>query len=203
MKQFPKELTGKFQVPNHPQTPTEIQNFLNKLPQNFSPYTCHSPSEALKNRKANCFEGALLAAALLWRLGERPLLLDLETTRADVCHVVALFKRNGLWGAVSKTNHAVLRFRDPIFQTPRELALSYFNEYFLDNGQKTLRRYSAPFDLTKLEPSWLTSQKPLWKLETALGKSPHFPIVPVAALKKLRLADPIEIKAGKIKGVGS
>lgn len=199
MKRFPRELIGEFQVSNRPQTPTDIQNFLNKLPQNFSPYTCRSPFEALRHRKANCFEGALLAAALLWRLGERPLLLDLETTEADVCHVIALFKQNGLWGALSKTNHAVLRYRDPIFKTPRELALSYFNEYFLDNGQKTLRRYSAPFDLTKLEPGWLTSKKPLWKLETALEKSPHFPIAPATAMKKLRLADPIEIKAGKLK----
>lgn len=199
MKQFPKELTGKFRLANHPRTPAEIQDFLNKLPQNFSPYTCRSPLEALRNQKANCFEGALFAAALLWRLGERPLLLDLETTKADVCHVVALFKQNGLWGSLSKTNHAVLRFRDPIFKTPRELALSYFNEYFLDNGEKTLRRYSAPFDLSKFGSDWLASKKPLWYLETALEKSPHFLIAPVATIKKIRPADPIEIKAGKLK----
>ncbi len=157
-----------------------------------------SPLETLKHSMAHCLEGALLAAAALWYHGEEPLLLDLETTLQDQSHVVALFKRNNRWGALSKTNHAVLRYRDPVYTTVRELALSYFNEYFLNSGVKTMRSFSKPFLLTKFPDDWLTTTKPLWHIERALVRSPHEKIAPVRTLRKLRKADVIEITAGKI-----
>jgi len=92
----------------------------------------------------------MLAAAALWHNGYPSLLLDLKTTDADADHVVALFKEGGRWGAISKTNHAVLRYRDPVYRDPHELAMSYFNEYFLDSGVKTMRSFSAaPFDISQ------------------------------------------------------
>ena len=104
-----------------------------------------SPRRVLATRTAHCFEGALLAATVLWMQGEIPLLLDLATNAQDIDHVVALYKCNGYWGAISKTNHAVLRFRDPVYKTIRELALSYFHEYYLEaTGEKTLISYSLP-----------------------------------------------------------
>lgn len=104
----------------------------------------------------------------------------------------------GRWGAISKTNHAVLRYRDPIYKTIRELALSYFNEYFLDNGLKTLRSYSAPFNLLQYGHAWLTARHNLWDMMSFLDESRHFNIVEGGAIRRLRLADPIEIKAGKL-----
>jgi hypothetical protein len=112
--------------------------------------------------------------------------------------VVALFKSGGRWGAISKTNHAVLRYRDPVYRDPRELAMSYFNEYFLDSGAKTMRSYSAPFDLSKYDNEWLTSRGDLANIAAELDFSKHFQILKKGAERKLRRADQSEIEAGKI-----
>lgn len=152
----------------------------------------------LKARKAHCFEGALIAAAALWIKGERPLILDLKTSKRDVDHVVTLFRREGFWGAVSKTNHAVLRYREPIYKNIRELALSYFHEYFLNQGEKTLRSFSEPLDLSKVKFDWLTGGDDLFGLVSLLDRSRHTPILNKNQIKKLRRADKIEIKAGKM-----
>ena len=96
--------------------------------------------------QAHCIEGAMVAAAALWIQGERPLLLDFEAVR-DYDHVVAVFRRNGRWGAISKTNHLPLRYRDPVYRTLCELAMSYFHEYANRRGEKTLRTYSRTLDL--------------------------------------------------------
>ena len=182
-------------------TPRKIQDFLEKLPINFETKgeTCMSPRRVLREQKAHCIEGALLAAAALWLHGEPPLLLDLMSKDGDDDHVVALFKQHGHWGAISKTNHAVLRYREPIYRTVRELALSYFHEYFLDNGRKTLRSYSEPLDLRKFKSkNWTTSEKDLWYITWELNKAPHAKILTPQMSRTLRKADPIEIRAGKI-----
>ncbi len=183
-------------------TPEKIQDFLDSLKINFEPGgdTSRSPLTVLCRREAHCIEGALLAAAALWYHGEPPLLMDLKVQkgRGDHDHVVALFRRGGLWGALSKTNHAVLRFRDPIYRTPRELAMSFFHEYFLDDGTKTLRSYSRPFSLLRFGSAWLTAERDLWEINNALDRSPHFAIAPQRALARLRLAHPLERRAGKL-----
>ena len=195
-KIFPKEL----RVLRGLRTPAAIQDFLNRMPFNFEEdgETYRSPVAVLKAKKAHCMEGAMLAAAALWLHGQPPLLLDLKTTQKDVDHVVALFKESGRWGAISKTNHAVLRYRDPVYRDPRELAMSYFNEYFLDSGVKTMRSYSAPFDLSKYGSDWLTSRGDLGDIAVDLDYSRHFPILKKGAERKLRRADWSEIEAGKI-----
>lgn len=137
----------------------------------------------------------MLAAAALWLSGKKPLLLDLKTVKGDDEHVVALFTENGYWGAISKTNHAVLRFRDPVYRTVRELALSYFHEYFKsDTGAKTLRSYSDPFDLSRLGTDWLTAETNLWRVARSLDRSPHHPIVPPKNKRSLRRATVFERK---------
>ncbi len=181
--------------------PSKIQDFLNTLPFNFEEKgeTYMSPRRVLLEKKAHCFEGALLASLALWTQGFEPLILDLKTTSDDQDHVVALYKKNGYWGAISKTNHAVLRFRDPIYKNIRELALSYFHEYFLNkNGKKTLVSYSKPFNLKKFGTGWLTDREELWHLVEALDNSPHFPFVPKINKKFIRKADPVERKMGSI-----
>lgn len=179
-------------------TPTKIQNFLNEIPFNHEERgeTYRSVEESLLADKAHCFEGALIASAALWLHGERPLIMDLRATKRDFDHVVALYKKNGLWGAISKTNHAVLRFREPVYRTPRELAMSYFHEYFLHDGTKTLREYSKPFDLSKTKFDWLMGKENLSQLVDALDLSPHEKVLPKGI--KLRKAEKVEIEAGKI-----
>ncbi len=182
-------------------TPIKIQNFLDSLPVNYERggETLMSPRRVLKTKTAHCFEGALLAAAALWLQGETPLLMDFKTVPTDEEHVVALFKQAGYWGAISKTNHAILRYRDAIYKTPRELALSYFNEYFdFKTGAKTLRSYSAPFDLTKWPEPWVITDKDLWRLDRALNRSPHFKILTPQQVKKLKPVNKVEIAAGKL-----
>lgn len=181
-------------------SPEKIQDFLDTIKINFEKDgdTSRSPLMVLRRREAHCIEGALLAAAALWYHGEPPLLLDLKTKKGDHDHVVALFERDGRWGAISKTNHAVLRYRDPVYRTVRELAMSYFHEYFLDTGVKTLRTYSRPFGLLPFGADWLTSAENLWEINNALDSSPHFAIAPKAAMAKLRPAHPVERAAGKI-----
>jgi hypothetical protein len=180
-------------------TPAKIQDYLETLPFNFEKRgeTLYSPHRVLSERKAHCFEGALFAAAALWYHGYPPIILDLLTAHEDDSHVVALFKKNGKWGAVSKTNHAVLRYREPVYKSPREVAMSYFHEYFLDNGKKTLRSY-ATFDLSKIKKNWMTDKKSVYYIDKTLNKVKHNEIISKKEARDMRKADPVEIKAGKI-----
>ncbi|MEK7554069.1 MAG: hypothetical protein AAB517_01745 [Patescibacteria group bacterium] len=184
-------------------TPIKIQNFLDSLPLNYekSGDTHMSPRRVLRNKKAHCIEGALLAATALWLHGELPIIMNLSSRlgKGDVDHVVALYKRNGFWGAISKTNHSTIRFRDPIYQTPRELALSYFHEWFVNKtGEKVLECYSKPLDMRKFGMDWITSEKDLWNIADALSERKHYFLVPKGNWRYVRRADPMELKAGKL-----
>lgn len=183
-------------------TPAKIQDYLETLYFNFE-YdgdTVMSPRRVIQNKKAHCFEGALFAACALSLHGYKPLILDLRSNKHDFDHVIAVFKMNGHWGAISKTNHAVLRYRDPIYKTIRELVYSYFHEYFLDSGRKTLVDFSGPFDLLNhTDMSWVTSGDELWDIPTMLDESPHTAFLPKGMTPRhLRPADPIERQAGQI-----
>lgn len=183
-------------------SPKKIQDFLELLQINFEPDgdTMHSPRIVLREGKAHCMEGAMLAAAALEFHGHPPLLLDLRSKKpGDVDHVVAVFKQFGCFGAISKTNHAVLRYREPIYRTLRELALSYFHEYFLNNGKKTLREYSDLFDLNYFNKlHWRTTDEGLYEIAHHLDRTKHYKMLSALQVKNLRKADTIEIQAGKL-----
>lgn len=182
-------------------TPIKIQNYLDSVPLNWEKHgeTYMSPRRVLRAHKMHCFEGALVAAAALWLHHEPPLLLDLRA-HGDDDHVVTLYKRNGYWGAISKTNHASLRFRDPIYKTMRELALSYFHEYFSNStGKKVLREYSAsPFNLKTFGTAWLTAEMDLDEIAAALDAAPHSLLIPPRNRSYIRPADRMERRAGRI-----
>jgi len=184
-------------------TPIKIQGFLDTLPMNWEKKgdTYLSPLRVLKEKKAHCIEGALLAAAALWISGEPPLIMNLSPKygKDDFDHVVTLYKRGGLYGAISKTNHACLRFRDPIYRTPRELALSYFHEWFInETGEKVLKLYSKAFDMRRFGTKWITAEKDLCEIADALDAFPHYELVPKNNWRFVRKADAMEIKAGTI-----
>lgn len=182
-------------------TPEKIQAYLDAMPQNFElgGETCLSVREALGQRRALCIEGAMIAAAALWVRGEPPLLLDLKATR-DYDHIVTLFRRGGCWGAISKTNHPVLRWRDPVYRSLRELAMSYFHEYANRRHQKTLRSYSAAFDLRRLDPKlWLTQKKNCWDVGWALDAARHYSLITNKQAKLLRLRDALEREAQTLR----
>jgi hypothetical protein len=183
-------------------SPAKVQNFLERLKINFEQRgeTCKSPRLVLSTKTAHCMEGAMLAAAILEFHGRKPLVLDLRSIKPmDDDHVVAVYKEYGCYGAISKTNHAVLRFREPIYKSVRELVLSYFHEYFLDSGKKTLREYSLPFDLNYFNKlNWRTAQDDLFDIPHHLDDIKHFKILSAKQIKNLRKADKIEIQAGKL-----
>ena len=195
------ELTpAEFAVLRRLSTPEKIQHFLNALPANFEigGQTCMSVREVLRRRRAHCIEGAMLAACALWVHGEPPLLLDLRAVR-DYDHVVALFRRGGCWGAISKTNPSVLRWRDPVYRSLRELAMSYLHEYANGRGQKTLRSYAGPFDLRRFDPKlWVTNGKNCWDVAETLDDMRHIPLVTKQQSRMLRLRDAMERKAGAL-----
>lgn len=182
-------------------SPAKIQDYLNQLPTNFelSGDECKSPRRVMAEGNAHCMEGAMLAALALRVHGERPLLLDLSSRRDDDDHIVTLFKRHNCWGGISKTNHAVLRYREPVYRTIRELVMSYFHEYFLQKGgAKTLRCY-ATVDLSRFDKKgWMTSEENVWYVNEYLFALPHTYIIDQKQIRSLRRADPIEIKAGEI-----
>jgi hypothetical protein len=181
-------------------TPAKTQDFLNGFKFNFERHgeTLKSPLFSLRARNVHCLEGALLGAYILSRHGFRPYLMHLKADKEDYDHVVAPFKIGRLWGALSKTNHAVLRYREPVYKNIRELALSYFHEYFLDDGRKTLRQYSALLNLNSFEKNWMTEDGNLWGIDEELDRIKHYDIVSKSYVKKLRKADKIEIEAGRI-----
>jgi len=182
-------------------TPAKVQGFLNGLRFNFEKEkeTIKSPVMVLREKNAHCMEGAILGAYILSLHGFPPLILHLQTTKDDFDHVIVPFKKYGLWGALSKTNHAVLRYREPVYKNIHELVISYFHEYFLNkNGKKTLRRYSRPLNLNIFRKGWEVEEKNLWKIDKGLDKIKHYDIMPKIVSKNLCKAEKIEIEAGKI-----
>lgn len=183
-------------------TPQKIQDFLNKLPTNFElkGLTVYSPRKVLQKKTAHCLEGALLAAVALRLQGYPPLVLDLTATDDDEDHVIAVFKQHGHWGAISKSNHAILRYREPVYKTIRELVMSYFHEYFNDKGRKTLRSYSRPVNLKRFDhDGWMTAAEDVWYIPEYLVEVRHMPILTRSHIARLRRVDRVERKAGKIK----
>jgi len=181
--------------------PKKIQDFLEKLKINFEPDgdTCMSPRMVLRTKKAHCIEAALLAAVALRFNRCSPLLVDLTTVDRDYDHVLAVFKKNNKWGAITKTNHAVLRYRDPVYKSIRELVMSYFNEYFLDDGKKTLRSYTLPVNLSRFDKfGWMTSEEDVWYIPEYLAEEKHFSILTKNEILGLRKADPIEIETSEV-----
>lgn len=178
-------------------SPQKIQDYLDGLTINFelSGETYLSPRRVIRERSAHCFEGALLAAAALAYHGERPLLLDFKTLPIDEDHVVTLYRQNGFWGAISKTNHACLRFRDPVYRSVREIAMSFFHEYIWgEGGAKTLREISKPFNLARYAPdSWVVAEKNLFWLVQDLDDSAHERLFPKVQEKLLRKAHYVEV----------
>lgn len=194
-------LPTEFRTLQRLNTPTKIQDFVNAIPQNFEQggQTCLSVREVLQQNRAHCIEGAMLAACALWIHGEAPLLLDLKAEQ-DYDHVVTLFRQGKHWGAISKTNPPLLRWRDPVYRSLRELSITYLHEYANRRHQKTLRSYAGPLDLRRFDPSvWVTNTKNCWDVGFALEDLKHIPLITRAQAKHLRLRDSIEREAGALK----
>lgn len=180
-------------------TPVRIQRFLDDgLSYNHEPKgsTCYSPRLALRHEAAHCMEGALVAATALRWLGHPPLIIDLEAVR-DTDHVVAVYRSGRFWGALAKSAYAGLRSREPVYRTLRELVMSYFEHYYNDAGEKTLRTYSRPVNLRRFDRSgWMTAEQDVWQIPEYLCEISHTPIIPASMTHKLARMDRRLYKAG-------
>ncbi|MCL4800261.1 MAG: hypothetical protein KJ025_11795 [Burkholderiales bacterium] len=189
---------SEFAVLQRLDAPRKIQDFLDdRVAQNheLTGDTALSVREVLRQRHAHCIEGAMLAACALWIQGEPPLLMYLSAVR-DFDHAITLFRRHGCWGAISKTNHAPLRYRDPVYRSLRELAMSYFHEYTNRRGQKTLRSYSRTFDLRRVDPElWVTNPKNCWGVVERLLDTRHYPLISTRQERGLRVSGPFVRKS--------
>jgi hypothetical protein len=179
--------------------PEKIQDFVSALEINREENgdTCKSVAETLKQGNAHCIEGAFVAAAALWMSGAPPLLMDMQA-EGDDDHVVALFRSHGCWGAISKSNHVWLRWRDPVYRTLRELAMSYFHEY-TNEEKKTLRSYSASFDLRRFPSGqWVTNAESCWDVAAAIDDFRHYNLLTLAQSRALKQRDSMEMKANAL-----
>jgi hypothetical protein len=188
-------------------TPAKIQDFINNIPVNFEldgVDTCKSPLRVLQENNCHCIEGAFFAAACIWlnKIGiSRPLVIDMRGEKGDWDHIITIFKINNCFGAISKTNHAVLRYREPVYSSVRELIMSYFHEYTDDKGigKKTLREYSNLVDLSIFGKEWITSSEDLWEIHDYLDRVKHYKILSRKQIRNLRKCDKIEVAMGELR----
>lgn len=175
--------------------PDKIQTFLDNLEYNPA-YICRSPRLVIKEGSAHCMEGALFAAAALEFAGHRPLIVDMLAENDDD-HVIAVFKVEGHWGAVAKSNFTSLRYREPVYRSLRELIMSYFDFFFNVDGYKSLRSYSLPFDLSHFDHrQWRTTDEDLEFIGDKIESLHHFPVITEKMLKRLYKASPAMMAAG-------
>jgi hypothetical protein len=177
-------------------SPPKIQEYLNNLP--YSPeerYRC--PKTVLRDRMAHCFDGALFAAAALRYLGYPPLIVEMLPNDRDDDHLLAVYKVDGRWGAVAKSNFAGLTYREPVYRNIRELILSYFEQFYNIEREKTLRGYTVPLNLRPFDGvNWMGEDGRLDDIGEGLDKVRKVRVVTPSMIRRLALVDERSYKAG-------
>jgi hypothetical protein len=175
--------------------PHGIQRFLDRQLYHLAD-TAWSPLRVLRENTSHCFEGALFAAAALRANGYPALVIDLEAEH-DTDHVIAVFKQRGHWGAIGKSNYTGCRYREPVYRTLRELALSYFEVYFNLRRERSLRTFSRPVNLARFDRrNWMTTEEPVWFIAEYLFTIRHFPLLKPKLIKHLHRLDDRSYRAG-------
>jgi hypothetical protein len=177
-------------------TPHKIQDFLLGLPYSADErYRC--PRAVLRDGTAHCFDGSLFAAAALRFIGFRPLIVDMLPNKRDDDHLLAVYKVNGFWGAVAKSNFSGLTYREPIHTTIRELVISYFEQFFNVRREKTLRRYTVPLDLRPFDRlNWMGSDEHLDAIASRLDEIRSIPLITRSMIRRLSPIDKRSYEAG-------
>lgn len=171
-------------------SPEKIQRFLDEEVTYDPGENCRSPRRLLRERRGHCVEGALLASTALRLNGDPPLVLDMEASKDDD-HVVAIFQRFGLWGAIGKSNYSGLRYREPVYRNVRELVMSYFEHYFNARGDRSLRGYSRPINLTRFDATgWHVAEDDPWHIPNYLTEITHTTLLPRKVVSRLTKLDP-------------
>lgn len=193
-QRLPKELRSTF---SGLKTPAAVQKYLDSIPYKAEELD-RSPLRVMKDGQAHCLDGGIFAALALARIGFRPLILDLvPAPGSDDDHVLALFKVNGLWGALAKSNYPNLRYREPVHRNLRELAMTYFEFFFNLKREKSLRAYTRPMDLSHFQdPSWIWDEEELKQITKKLYSLKPIPLISAVEAAGLHLSDERTYKAG-------
>jgi hypothetical protein len=181
--------------------PAQLQAFLDRLTYSSDPIY-RSPLRVLRERKGHCFDGAVFAAAGLWRMGRAPLLVELLPNRRDDDHLLAVYRQDGCWGALGHSNFSGLRYREPIFRTLRELVMSYFEQFYNINREKTLRGYTEPIDLRVYDSrEWMTRDATMRQIAGGLDRAPHRRLLTRAMVRRLAPVDERSFRSGLMGAV--
>lgn len=191
-RRLPALLRRKFQSL---QSPIDIQHYLDSLAY-IGEERDRCPFDVMRDKQCHCLDGGLFAALALRRIGDPGLLVDLvpvkdaRGNKLDDDHVLAVFRRNGLWGCVAKSNFPWLRYREPVYRTIRELVMSYFEVYFSINSVKVLRGYTRPLDIARfdrLDYAW--DEAGATELYRRFYAQKDIPLIPQEAERLLQPAD--------------
>lgn len=169
-------------------TPAGIQKFIDGLEYHLAG-TAWSPRLVLRESTCHCLEGAIFAAAALRVIGFPPLVIDFEAVN-DTDHVAAVFQIDGHWGALAQSNYSGCRYREPVYRSLRELAMSYFEDYFNLRCERTMRTYSKPVNLARFDSrNWMTTEKPIWFIPEYLVDIPHIKLLTPQMIRRLSRVD--------------
>jgi hypothetical protein len=180
-------------------SPPQIQAYLDSIPYSAD-IANRSPLSVLRDNKAHCLDGGLFAAAALRHIGYPPIVIDmLPEAGRDDDHVLAIFKRHGYWGSVAKSNFTGLRYREPVYRTFRELVLSYFDDFFNAEGEKTMRAYSVPLYLKTLDKiNWMWDEKATDFIEKHFGTLRRHLLLTPEMIRDLSPMDERSLKVGML-----
>jgi hypothetical protein len=170
-------------------SPALIQAYLDEIPY-IAEELDRSPLRLMADRQGHCLDGGIFAALALSRLGYPPRIMDLVPAPGlDDDHVLAIYSVDGLWGCVAKSNYPVLRSREPVYRTYRELAMSYFDFYFNTGRLRSLRGYTRPLDLDRASPDWMWSETGIARVSKQLYSRKTVPLIPPSVASQLTPGD--------------
>ena len=177
-------------------SPAKIQSFLDSVPYSTDDfYRC--PLRVLRDRRAHCFDGALFAAAALRCIGFPPFIVDMLPNHRDDEHLLAVYRIADHWGAIGKSNFVGLRFREPVYRNLRELVMSYFEQFYNIEREKTLRGYTRAINLSTFDrKNWMASDKDLEEIATRLDEIKRTSLLDKSMVRRLSLLDERSYKAG-------
>jgi hypothetical protein len=178
-------------------TPASIQAYLDSLPYKAEELD-RSPLRVMTDGQGHCLDGGIFAALALWRIGFPALILDLVPTPGlDDDHVLAVYRMEGGWGALAKSNYPNLRSREPVHRSPRELVMTYFEFYFSVHREKSLRGYTRPMDLSRFkDPAWMWDEEGIRKVSKRLYSLKPIPLISETSAAQLNLSDERTYTAG-------
>jgi hypothetical protein len=105
----------------------------------------------------------------------------------------------GTGGAVAKSNFVGLQFREPVYRNLRELVMSYFEQFYNVEREKTLRCYTLPLNLKAFDRmNWMASDDSLERIAQKLDRVRKIPLFAQPMISNLSSVDERSYRAGLI-----